>query len=90
MLTLFSISKAFSGSAGILQANAIGSWIRLGAECDVILFGDEPGIAEVAAKFRVRHMPEVQRTSEGTPILSDIFSPRGCASALSASLFRKL
>jgi hypothetical protein len=74
MLTLFSIPKAFSGSAGIHQANAIGSWIRLGAECDVILFGDEPGMTQIAAKFGVRHVPELQRNSEGTPILSDVFS----------------
>ena len=36
MLTLFSIPEAFSGPIGTLQANAIGSWIWLDANCEDI------------------------------------------------------
>ena len=74
MLTLFTIPKAFSGRIGLLQANAIGSWVRLNANCEVILFGDDPGVAEAAARFGVRHESQVTRTPQGTPVLSDIFA----------------
>ena len=74
MLTLFTIPKAFSGRTGLIQANAIGSWIRLNANCEVILFGDDPGVAEAAARFGVRHEPQLARTPQGTPILSDVFA----------------
>ena len=68
MLTLFTIPKAFSGRIGLLQANAIGSWVRLNANCEVILFGDDPGVAEAAARFGVRHESQVTRTPQGTPV----------------------
>jgi hypothetical protein len=74
MLTLFTIPKAFSGHAGVIQDNAIGSWIRLGAGCEVILFGDDPGVAEAAARHSVRHVPDVARNAFGTPTLDDIFT----------------
>ena len=74
MLTLFTIPRAFSGHTGLVQANAIGSWIRLNANCDVILFGDDPGVAEAAARFGVHHEPQLARTPQGTPILSDVFA----------------
>ena len=74
MLTLFSIPKAFSGRVGVLQANAIGSWTRLDSDCEVILFGDDPGVAEAAARFGARHEPRLARTPKGTPILGDVFA----------------
>jgi hypothetical protein len=46
----------------------------LNADCEVILFGDDPGVAEAAAKFGARHEPQLTRTPEGTPILSDVFA----------------
>jgi hypothetical protein len=72
MLTLFTIPRAFSGQAGIAQDNAIASWTRLHG-CEVILFGDDPGVAEAAARHGVRHVPEVKRNPHGTPLLDDVF-----------------
>jgi hypothetical protein len=74
MLTLFTIPKAFAGHAGVIQDNAIGSWIRLGSGCEVILFGDDPGVAEAAARHGAQHVPDVARNSFGTPTLDDIFT----------------
>jgi len=74
MLTLFSIPKAFAGQSAIAQDNAIGSWIRLQPNCEVILFGDDPGVAEAAARFGARHEPQLARTPESTPILNDVFA----------------
>ena len=52
MLTLFSTPKPFRGHIAVIQTNAIRSWLELEPACEVILFGDEEGTAEVAAAFR--------------------------------------
>jgi len=73
MLTLFSIPKAFKGHIGMIQRNAIGSWTWLRPTCEVILLGNDEGTAETAREFGLRHIPEVERNSHGTPLISDIF-----------------
>ena len=50
MLTIFALPKPFRGHAGVIQRNAIQSWLRLQPACEVILLGDEPGTREVAAQ----------------------------------------
>lgn len=74
MLTLFSIPKPFVGHIGTIQQNAIGSWLQLRPRPEVILLGDEEGTAELAAKLGARHLPEVERNSYGTPLLSSVFA----------------
>ena len=74
MLTLFTIPKAFLGHAGVIQDNAIGSWSRLGSGCETILFGDDFGVSDAAARHGVRHVPDVQRNFAGTPVLGDVFA----------------
>jgi hypothetical protein len=73
VFTLFSLPKGFVGHAAIIQRNALGSWVRLRPAPEVILFGDDPGVAEAAAAFGVRHVPKVQRNEFGTPLVSDLF-----------------
>ena len=73
MLTLFTVPKAFRNHIGVIQSNAIQSWVRLSPSCDVILFGDEEGIAEAASRCKVQHVPEVFRNQYGTPLLNDLF-----------------
>lgn len=74
MLTLFTIPRSFAGGADIGQNNAIASWRRLPLPCEIILFGDDDGIAEAASKHGVKHIPHVIRTASGTPILDSVFS----------------
>ena len=74
MLTLFSIPKPFVGHIGTIQRNAIGSWLRLRPRPEVILLGNEDGTAELAARLGARHLPEVERNSHGTPLLSSLFA----------------
>jgi hypothetical protein len=74
MLTIFATPKPFKGHDGIVQRNAIGSWVRLHPDCEVILFGDEAGAAQVAEEFGVRHVPEVLRSEFGTKRLDYIFA----------------
>ena len=71
-LTLFAIPNAFEGHTGVIQTNAIQSWARLDG-CEVVLFGEEAGLAEAAARLRVRRVPDLARNDRGTPMVSDAF-----------------
>ena len=73
LLTIFAIPKAFDGHIGVIQRNAIRSWTLLQPRPEVILFGDDPGTAEVAQEFGLRHVPGVARNEFGTPLVSDLF-----------------
>ena len=73
MLTIFTIPKPFRGHTGIIQRNAIHSWTLLRPACEIILFGDDEGTAEVAKEFGVRYMPEVARNEYGTPLVNELF-----------------
>jgi hypothetical protein len=73
MITIFTIPKAFDGHIGVIQRNAIGSWVRLNSQCQVILCGNDPGTEEVAKEFNVQNIPHVERNEFGTPLLSSAF-----------------
>lgn len=73
MLTIFSTCKPFEGHSGIIQRNAIASWLRLAPGIEVILFGDDPGVADVARDLGICHVPRVETNSHGTPYLSSLF-----------------
>ncbi len=74
MLTIFAIPKPFRGHFGIIQRNAIQSWVLLRPKCEVILLGDEKGTAEIASELGTRHIPEVERNEYGTPLVSSVFN----------------
>jgi hypothetical protein len=73
MLTIFTIPKPFAGHIGVIQRNAIMSWLHLVPGCEIILFGDEPGIEEIAKEFNLIHIPEIRKSRYGTPFLNDVF-----------------
>jgi hypothetical protein len=73
MLSLFAFPKPFRGHIATIQRNAIGSWVRLRPLCEVFLFGDEEGTAEVAKEFDACHVSGMARNEYGTPLLSDVF-----------------
>ncbi|HSV98612.1 MAG TPA: glycosyltransferase [Sedimentisphaerales bacterium] len=72
-LTIFTMPKAFSGHAAIIQKNAIRSWARLDPRPEILLFGDEPGIREMAEEIGARHVAEVARNELGTPRVDSLF-----------------
>ena len=74
LLTLFTSPKAFEDPhVTVIQRNAIQSWCQLGEEVEVLLMGDDAGVAEAAAEFGVQHVPEVACSSQGIPLISDMF-----------------
>jgi len=74
MLTIFSIPKAFRRQIGVIQTNAIRSWTLLRPKCEVILFGDEEGTAEIASDLGIRHILDVERNEYGTPLVNSMFT----------------
>ena len=72
-LTLFATPKRFDGHIGVIQHNAIQSWTHMRPRPEIILFGREPGTAEAAAEFGLRHIPDVKCNQWGTPLISDLF-----------------
>jgi hypothetical protein len=73
LITLFSAPKPFTDPhIATIQRNAICSWTLL-PDVEVILLGDEMGLAEAALELGVKHVPEVKRNENGTPLISSMF-----------------
>ncbi|OGF26978.1 hypothetical protein A2331_02670 [Candidatus Falkowbacteria bacterium RIFOXYB2_FULL_34_18] len=74
MFTIFTIPKSFTNQhINIIQKNAINSWKKLIPQPEIILIGDDPGIAETARELEVKHIPGVQCNKYGTPLLDHAF-----------------
>jgi hypothetical protein len=74
MLTIFTTAKPFRGHSGIIQRNALQSWKALHRDIEVILFGNEEGVAEAAEEFGLRHEAHVERNGWGTKRLDYMFA----------------
>jgi hypothetical protein len=73
-LSVFSAPKPFTNPhIATIQQNAIQSWQQLAPEVEVILIGEEAGLADAAERLGVKHLPDVRRNSQGTPLVSSIF-----------------
>ncbi|MBE7173354.1 MAG: hypothetical protein INR73_22470 [Williamsia sp.] len=71
--TLVAIPKPFTGETAVLQRAACKSWASIPG-LEVILAGDEEGIAETCRAFMFQHIRDVMRTEQGTPRLNDVFT----------------
>lgn len=74
LLTLFTAPKPFvNPHISLIQHNTLQNWKSLGDAVEIVVIGDEPGIAEVCEEFSIRHIPEVRCNELGTPLISSIF-----------------
>lgn len=74
MLTIATIPKPFlNPHIRIIQINAIKSWLFLKPKPEIILYGDDEGIEDIAQELGVKHIPQVKKNEFGTPFLSKIF-----------------
>jgi hypothetical protein len=71
-MTIFSCPKPFQGHFGMIQYNAIASWTMLKPRPEVILLGDEVGTADVPRRLTVRHIPEIEYSPSGAPMVSSM------------------
>ena len=73
LITLFSAPKPFiNPHIAMIQRNAIKSWALL-PDVDVILLGEEQGLAEAARELGVKHIAHVERNANGVPLISSMF-----------------
>lgn len=73
LITFFSAPKPFTNPhIAMIQRNAIRSWTLL-PDVEVILLGEETGLAEAARELGVRHISNVERNLNGTPLISSMF-----------------
>src|SRR5258706_2177238 len=73
LITIFSAPKPFTNPhIATIQHNAVSSWTKL-PDLDVILLGDEAGLAEAARELGVKHIPDVPRSPSGAPLISSMF-----------------
>jgi hypothetical protein len=73
IITLFSAPKPFTNPhIAMIQRNAIQSWTLL-ENVEVILLGNEFGIAEIAKEFNLKYFPNVKVNESGTPLISSMF-----------------
>lgn len=75
LITLFTSPKPFTNPhIATVQRNAIGSWVELGKRVEVVLLGDEEGLAETAKELNVKYIREIRCNSKGTPLISSLFN----------------
>jgi hypothetical protein len=60
----------------MIQRNAIKSWSLL-PDVEIILLGEETGLAEAARELGVKHISHVARNESGTPLISSMFQLAG-------------
>src|SRR5664279_2473540 len=72
-ISIFSAPKHLTDPPiATIQRNAINSWTRL-PDVDVLLLGDEAGLAQAAQELGVKHIADVDRSPSGAPLLSAMF-----------------
>jgi len=74
MLTIFSTPKPFEGHIGVIQHNALQSWMHLDPGVEVFVIGQEPGINQAVREAGARHLHPVERNKHGTPLINSIFA----------------
>jgi hypothetical protein len=73
LITLFSAPKPFTNPhIAMIQRNAIKSWTLLPG-VEVILLGEEVGLAKAARELGTKHIPNVACNQNGTPLISSMF-----------------
>jgi hypothetical protein len=73
-LTIFSLPKGFvDPHVSLIQRNALASWRHLGGDVEVLLMGDDPGVAEAALEYGATHVGDPTKNEFGTPLLDWAF-----------------
>ena len=72
-ITIISAPKSFTEPhIAMIQRNAIQSWSKLEG-VEVLLMGDEVGMAETTALYRVRQISDVPCSESGVPLINGMF-----------------
>jgi hypothetical protein len=71
-ITILAMPKPFRGHIGTIQRNAITSWTKLQPRPEIYLFGEEEGVAAIAAELQIKQLHDIARNEFGTPLLDDL------------------
>jgi hypothetical protein len=72
LITLASVPRSFEHPVARAQRNAVNSWRALGDEVEIILCGQDDGVAEFARAVGAVHLPDIQLSELGTPLLDSV------------------
>jgi hypothetical protein len=67
MISILSSFKPFRGDAAPLQTGSLLNWRSLGEDLEIILYGDEEGVADQARKYGATHIPNILSSPRGVP-----------------------
>jgi hypothetical protein len=73
MITFYSVSRPFSGEFDDLQRMAIESWDSAVDGAQIVLMGDETGVADVCKEYGWQHARTLPLNRHGTPLVSGAF-----------------
>jgi hypothetical protein len=76
-MVVMSTCKPFIGDDGVRQRNAILSWVNAVGASNVLLVGDELGVAEIAQELGVKNDTEVKRVDGPLPGLDAVMKTPG-------------
>ena len=66
MLTMFTFPKGFDDEhVSRIQHNALGSWVMMQPEAEIIVVGDDPGVQEAARHYGLKYCPTVDKNENG-------------------------
>jgi len=72
LATIVAIPKSFDDPhIRLIQTNAIRSWMELSPAVEIVLCGDDPGVAGFAREHRLKHFPDIRTNAHGTPLVND-------------------
>lgn len=74
LVTLVSVPRGFDSPVARAQRNAINSWRALGDEVEILLCGNDDGVADIAASVGATHVPDIDLSAWGTPMLNSVLS----------------
>ncbi len=75
MITIFVTFRSFEHPHfGLIQRNAIGSWLQLNPKPQILVMGNEPGSKEICEEFNLTHVPDIKLSEHNTPMIDDMFA----------------
>jgi len=73
-ITIFTMPRCFKSHFAVIQQNAIKSWLLLDPTPEIILCGNDEGVAEAAEELGVIHISDIKLSNEGTPMTDSTFN----------------
>jgi hypothetical protein len=73
-MSICAVPFPFKDADGIRQRNAINSWLLLKPKPEVILLGDDEGVAEYAETHGLRHVGRIRKNEHGDMDCADLFA----------------